>query len=67
MKNTLPNFNITVENGLWKGYKVWYVTPEVSSDFTEALPYFVLNDGNSFRRAAQPLETLELMKFFGTI
>ena len=59
--------SVTVENGTWKGYDVWYVTPIATTDVIEALPYFVLSDGVSFRKANIPSESLELIRFFGTI
>lgn len=58
------DYEILEEHGKWNGYKVWYVTQKAGVGCTLGLPQFLLSDGNSYRYAKQPGETMEIMDWF---
>ena len=57
-------YEITEEKGTWNGFTVWYVKPKATQDNFDAIPHFVLSDGESFRYALTPEESFEILKCF---
>lgn len=63
-KDFTENYEILEEKGEWNGYKVWYLTQKAKKGCTIGLPKFVLYDGENYRYAQQPKETMAIMDWF---
>ena len=58
-------YEIFEEKGKWNGFTVWYVKPKVNKDNVDGVPHFLLSDGDSFRYALTPEESLEILRSLG--
>ena len=58
------DYEITEEKGKWNGFTVWYVKPKATKKNIDAIPHFLLSDGESFRYALTPEESFEILKCF---